>query len=82
MPLHWDILRGPVTHRLVDWTPYQGDKSGGRFEFTPPVPDREVVAGNLAPDVETVPLVPFGAAKLRITSFPMARPTRPSAPSP
>ncbi len=80
MPLHWDILRDPVTHRLVNWTPYQGDKSSGRFEFTPPVPDREIVAANLAPEVETVRLVPFGAAKLRITYFPVAPPDAPPAP--
>jgi uncharacterized protein len=77
MPLHWDILRDPVTGSVVDWTPYQGAKASGRFEFTPPVPDREVVSANLAAEIETVRLVPFGAAKLRTTYFPVAAKPRP-----
>lgn len=70
---HWDVIRDPKTNRVTNWVKNGFDRKEGTFLFTPPVPPPAVVAANLEGLEETVTLIPFGCAKLRITYFPVAR---------
>ena len=45
----------------------------GRFRFSPPLPRQQGLAARLDKKIETVTLVPYGCAKLRITVFPLCK---------
>jgi hypothetical protein len=64
----------PQTGRLKDWTPLERADRAGKYAFTPPVPAADVVAAKVVDHEETITLVPYGSAKLRITYFPTCAP--------
>jgi hypothetical protein len=68
----WDVQRDPKTNQVTRWFIAGEDRKTGNFLFTPPIPDPEEIVGHLSGEVETIRLVPYGCAKLRVTYFPTA----------
>ncbi|OIQ90064.1 Non-reducing end beta-L-arabinofuranosidase [mine drainage metagenome] len=68
---HWDVIRDPATHKVINWVKHGVDVMKGDFKFTPPVPTPEYLLSHLDTKVETVTLIPYGCAKLRVTYFPV-----------
>ncbi|MFP4547930.1 MAG: beta-L-arabinofuranosidase domain-containing protein [Fidelibacterota bacterium] len=69
----WDVIRDPETGKVVRWEMKGHRPKYGEFYFTPPLPDRETIAKNIADEMEKVTLIPYGCTNLRITVFPRCK---------
>ena len=70
----WDLLRQKsiIASR---WFPGGFIEVGvkGDFRFTPPLPEKKGLAARLGKKLQTVTLVPYGCARMRIAIFPSCR---------
>ena len=72
------VIEGEWSNTEVEALSSNMTKDGrlrGDFTFTPPLPDVDTLHARLGKRVETVTLIPYGCATLRITIFPQARPS-------
>ena len=58
-----------IDYQVAEGSTYPVKKMRGDFWFTPPLPDQATLRKRLGPR-ETITLVPYGCAKLRIAIFP------------
>ena len=66
---NWDVKRNE-RGKVTDWYVTDTKIKKGSWWFTPLLPDAAMLKNGLSEKVDTVPLVPYGCCKLRITVFP------------
>jgi hypothetical protein len=70
----WELEESDDVVEQGDWDhPQQMHPRKGRFVFTPALPAASSPAIKLESTTETVMLVPYGCARLRVTVFPQAK---------
>ena len=68
--LHTDTIR--AVHNLYE-RPWKMETKKGDFLFTPPLPTDDFIKENGLDEEETITLVPYACAKVRLTVFPKAK---------
>ena len=72
---NWTLLRQKTiraVHNLYE-RPWNMETKTGDFLFTPPLPTNEFMRENGLGEEETITLVPYACAKVRLTVFPKAK---------
>ena len=72
---NWTLLRKKkirAVHNLYK-RPWDMETKTGNFLFTPPLPTDKFIEKNGLGEEETITLVPYACAKVRLTVFPKAK---------
>ena len=74
----WKVRTRTVIHPVHNLytRPWKRETKEGKFTFTPRFPSKKVMERTELGPVETITLVPYGAAKVRVSVFPEARKTK------
>ena len=70
----WKLKKKTVIHPVYNLytRPWKREEKKGNFLFTPPYPKRKTMETASLGEKETITLVPYGCAKVRVTVFPKA----------